>query len=151
MALNVIKGSMIKGFTPPPPPELYSNGNEALTLLKITDTMEALLRTLYNLKPIEKASLLSVLFVCIILIVRQANAIRYPPNLPRVREPPGSSRFSIKTTWAYYTDCRQLWNEAYHTVSRCSFSYFSLLYKLVSNEDFSMPRTAKHVLFLELA
>ena len=43
-------------------------------------------------------------------------SIRYPPNLPRIREN-GKTRFSLGTRWAYYTDCANLFREAYDTVS----------------------------------
>ncbi|MCJ1437464.1 hypothetical protein MMC27_006851 [Xylographa pallens] len=43
-------------------------------------------------------------------------SIRYPPNLPRIREN-GKTRFSLRTRLAYYTDCANLYREAYDTVS----------------------------------
>ena len=43
-------------------------------------------------------------------------SIRYPPNLPRIREN-GKLRFSLRTRLAYYTDCANLFREAYDTVS----------------------------------
>lgn len=43
--------------------------------------------------------------------------IRYPSNLPRVREPPGATRFRLKTRLAFLTDCKALFNEAYEKVS----------------------------------
>jgi hypothetical protein len=44
--------------------------------------------------------------------------IRYPSNLPRIREKNGATGFSLKTRLAYYTDCQILYKEAYEKVSR---------------------------------
>ncbi|MCJ1420845.1 hypothetical protein MMC32_007204 [Xylographa parallela] len=44
-------------------------------------------------------------------------SIRYPPNLPRIREN-GKLRFSLRTRLAYYTDCANLFREAYDTYSK---------------------------------
>ena len=44
-------------------------------------------------------------------------AIHYPSNLPRVREPAGATRFTLKTRLAFLTDCKALFNEAYEKVS----------------------------------
>ncbi|MCJ1379500.1 hypothetical protein MMC17_002601 [Xylographa soralifera] len=41
----------------------------------------------------------------------------YPPNLPRIREN-GKKRFSLRTRLAYYTDCANLYREAYDTYSK---------------------------------
>jgi hypothetical protein len=43
--------------------------------------------------------------------------IRYPSNLPRIREKEGATGFSLKTRLAYYNDCQNLYNEAYEKVS----------------------------------
>jgi hypothetical protein len=42
--------------------------------------------------------------------------IRYPSNLPRIREKEGATGFSLKTRLAYYTDCQNLYSEAYEKV-----------------------------------
>jgi hypothetical protein len=42
--------------------------------------------------------------------------IRYPSNLPRIREKEGATGFSLETRLAYYTDCQNLYNEAYEKV-----------------------------------
>jgi hypothetical protein len=46
--------------------------------------------------------------------------IRYPANLPLIREKEGATRFSLKTRLAYYTDCQNLLIEAYEKVSLLS-------------------------------
>lgn len=51
------------------------------------------------------------------LVVGYFTQVSYPPNLPRVREPAGATRFSLKTRWAYYTNCKALYKEAYETAS----------------------------------
>jgi hypothetical protein len=42
--------------------------------------------------------------------------IRYPSNLPRVRERKGATRFSLTTRLAYFTNCKSLYEEAYEKV-----------------------------------
>ena len=115
MALNVVKGSLIKSFVPPPPPEDSSDQtSEFLSLTK--KAMGAVLEHILTLSSTQKAGLAGVIFAIIFFAIRNAYSIRYPSNLPRIREPPGSTRFSIKTTLAYYNDCKRLFDEAYHTV-----------------------------------
>jgi hypothetical protein len=43
-------------------------------------------------------------------------AVRYPANLPRVREKPGATGFSLRTRLDYYLDCKSLIFEAYEKV-----------------------------------
>lgn len=44
-------------------------------------------------------------------------SVPYPKGVPLLREPPGATRFSLKTRIAYYTDCAALYKEAYENVS----------------------------------
>jgi hypothetical protein len=62
---------------------------------------------------------LAAIFIAVFahLVIGYLTQVRYPPNLPRVREPAGATRFSLKTRWDYYTDCKSLYKEAYETVS----------------------------------
>jgi hypothetical protein len=58
---------------------------------------------------------------CVFLVVALSSYIRksgiqYPANLPRIRDI-GKTRFSLRTRLAYYTDCSNLYHEAYNTVS----------------------------------
>ncbi|KAH8591027.1 putative cytochrome P450 [Bisporella sp. PMI_857] len=80
--------------------------------------MAQFLEVLNELGKTQKAGLLAILFVAIVLGVRRYFKLDYPPNLPRIREAPGSTRFSIKTALAYYIDCKKLWQEAYDTYSK---------------------------------
>lgn len=41
-----------------------------------------------------------------------------PPGVALIREKPGARNFSLKTRLAYYTDCKNLYQEAYDNVSR---------------------------------
>ncbi|OJD24152.1 hypothetical protein ACJ73_04487 [Blastomyces percursus] len=38
--------------------------------------------------------------------------------IPRIRESPGKKWFSLKTRWAYYTDCAGLFSDAYNNFSK---------------------------------
>lgn len=44
-------------------------------------------------------------------------SVPYPKGVPLLREPPGATRFSLKTRLAYYTDCPSLYREAWENVS----------------------------------
>lgn len=44
-------------------------------------------------------------------------SVPYPKSVPLLREPPGATRFSMKTRMAYYTDCASLYREAWENVS----------------------------------
>lgn len=52
-------------------------------------------------------------------------------NIPRLREPSGKKHFSLKTRWAYYTDCAGLFNDAYNNVRLASFPLFESLRSLL--------------------
>lgn len=63
-------------------------------------------------------------------------SVPYPKGVPLLREPPGATRFSLKTRIAYYTDCASLYKEAWENVRdnlqdldfRCSFFFFQWTY-----------------------
>ena len=40
----------------------------------------------------------------------------FPKDVPLIREPPGKRSFSLRTRWAYMTDCEALFREAYENV-----------------------------------
>lgn len=44
-------------------------------------------------------------------------SVPYPKGVPLLREPPGATRFTLKTRLAYYTDCPSLYREAWENVS----------------------------------
>lgn len=62
------------------------------------------------------------ILIAISSIVNRRLAIRYPSNLPRVREPAGATRFSLKTRLAYHTDCNALFEEAYEKVDKSTMT-----------------------------
>ncbi|EOO00787.1 putative cytochrome p450 protein [Phaeoacremonium minimum UCRPA7] len=42
----------------------------------------------------------------------------FPKDVPYIREPPGKRSFSLRTRWAYLTDCQPLFREAYENYSK---------------------------------
>ena len=44
---------------------------------------------------------------------QRLSSLKYPAELPRVREAAGKTRFSLRTRLAYFTDCEALFQEAY--------------------------------------
>ncbi|KAL6416301.1 cytochrome P450 [Ilyonectria robusta] len=50
------------------------------------------------------------------LIEHYILGVPYPPVVSLVREPAGARRFSIRTRLAYYTDCQNLFRDAYDNV-----------------------------------
>ncbi|CCF32918.1 cytochrome P450 [Colletotrichum higginsianum] len=56
--------------------------------------------------------------VLLYLISRAFYSIPYPKGMALVGEPPGATRFSLRTYWRYYTDCRGLFREAYDNYSK---------------------------------
>ncbi|CAI6090501.1 unnamed protein product [Clonostachys chloroleuca] len=47
------------------------------------------------------------------LVERFIVSVPYPDNIPLIREAPGARRFSLRTRWAYYTDCKALFKDAW--------------------------------------
>ncbi|KAJ4312060.1 hypothetical protein N0V84_010133 [Fusarium piperis] len=60
--------------------------------------------------------IVSVVLVTILVLYLVENLIHvpYPPGIPLIREPEGARRFSLRTRYAYLTDCQALFREAYH-------------------------------------
>jgi hypothetical protein len=83
--------------------------------------MTNLLDVLLGLSSWQLTALVSLIFLVLAIAIRQNNAIKYPDNLPRVREN-GRRRFSLKTRLAYYTDCKAIFQEAYETVRSFPFT-----------------------------
>jgi hypothetical protein len=50
------------------------------------------------------------------LVERFIVSVPYPDNIPLIREAPGAQRFSLRTRWAYYTDCKVLFKDAWDNV-----------------------------------
>lgn len=65
--------------------------------------------------PLGIASIV-VIVVLAIYVIDKLTAVPYPPDIPLIREPKGARRFSLRTRWAYLTDCQALFYEAYHEV-----------------------------------
>lgn len=62
---------------------------------------------------------MALILTLAIVVVYALNALLtgpYPKGVPLLREPAGATRFSLKTRFAYYTDCRSLFKEAYENV-----------------------------------
>lgn len=59
-----------------------------------------------------------VVLVTIVVLYFVENLIHvpYPTGIPLIREPEGARRFSLRTRYAYLTDCQALFREAYHDV-----------------------------------
>jgi hypothetical protein len=77
--------------------------------------MANLLEFILSLDALQLTALGAALFLIVAILIRQKFTVKYPDNLPRVREN-GRTRFSLRTRLAYYTDCKNLFSEAYETV-----------------------------------
>lgn len=51
--------------------------------------------------------------VAVLLLDRFVTGTPYPPDIPLIREPEGTRRFSLRTRLAYYIDCKGLFEEAW--------------------------------------
>ena len=85
---------------------------------------------------------IALLVTIVRLTVLYLFTIRYPANLPRVREDEKAMRFSIKTRLAYYTDCKNLFKEAYEKVSP-EMEEAACTQALIKTP--SIPNMARHV------
>lgn len=85
--------------------------------LKMSSSAElGLLARLPSLaSPLGIASIV-VIGVIAIYVIEKLIGVPYPPDIPLIREPKGARRFSLRTRWAYLTDCQALFYEAYHEV-----------------------------------
>ncbi|KFX93485.1 hypothetical protein O988_06800 [Pseudogymnoascus sp. VKM F-3808] len=106
-----------EGFVQPliNPRPVYLFATPTHTLLKFGKHLESVLVS-SSLQTIALAAIFIAVFAH--LVIGYLTQVRYPPNLPRVREPAGATRFSLKTRWDYYTDCKSLYKEAYETYSK---------------------------------
>ena len=62
--------------------------------------------------------LLALLPLCLWIYRYSKQPSKHVSRLPLVRERPGKRFFSLRTRWAYYTDCANLYRDAYHNVRR---------------------------------
>ena len=107
-----------------------------LSILPVERQSMATLQELFSdLSSTQKQTLCGIFSIIVLLGLRIYNKITYPANLPRIRERPGSTRFGLRTTLAYYFDCKNLWLEAYNNV--CSLQYATLTW---TNTPQSTPR-----------
>lgn len=60
-----------------------------------------------------------LVLVALFLVINSWTSIPNPPDVPLIREPPGATRFSLRTRLAYYTDYQNILQEAYNDV--CTF------------------------------
>lgn len=94
------------------------------------------------------AGLLVFAGVAILLIANEVLfTVHLPKGVPLIREPPGATRFSLKTRLAYYTDCRALFREAYDNVC-CEIL---LPHGMILTLAYSTQRRARPSSFLALA
>lgn len=54
--------------------------------------------------------------ILVLYLVETLIHVPFPPGIPLIREPEGARRFSLRTRYAYLTDCQALFREAYHDV-----------------------------------
>jgi hypothetical protein len=78
--------------------------------------MDSLALSILALGAFEITVLCGLLAVFTGLTTLYLITIRYPANLPRVREPKNATRFSLKTRMAYFMDCKSLFLEAHEKV-----------------------------------
>ncbi|CAN8102501.1 unnamed protein product [Discula destructiva] len=67
--------------------------------------------------PLGVALTFTILTV-VLCILNSIISVPYPKGVPLLREPPGATRFSLKTRLAYYLDCPSLFQEAYQNYSK---------------------------------
>lgn len=60
-----------------------------------------------------------LLLIALFLVINSLTSTPHPPGVPLIREPPGATRFSLRTQLAYYTDYQNILQEAYDDV--CPF------------------------------
>ncbi|KAH7179276.1 cytochrome P450 [Fusarium flagelliforme] len=63
--------------------------------------------------PLGLAAVAAVLLIGL-FITEKFISVPYPEGIPLIREPKGAKRFSLRTRWLYFTDCKSLFHEAYH-------------------------------------
>lgn len=90
-----------------------------------------------------------IAFVALTLLIllvafHYSTEIRFPPELPRVREGKGRTRFTLRTRLAYYTDCEALFREAYETVSDSSGDYTEAQERLIVATVFQTWKDLPH-------
>src|ERR1700712_3866188 len=82
------------------------------------DSSKASIGLLSSLGSVQTVVLSTLVAIFLGAIVNRFTQIRYPVDIPRIREARGSTRFSLRTRLAYYTDAKSLFREAYEVSYR---------------------------------
>lgn len=65
---------------------------------------------------IQTGVICTVIALILAGVIGNLSRLRYPADLPRIREPKGRTTFSLRTRLAYYTDAEALFRDAYLNV-----------------------------------
>jgi hypothetical protein len=88
----------------------------------ITATLlPSILPTTWTQQVLSIVGLLFALGSLVYVIERFLVSTPYPPGIALIREGPDARRFSLRTRLAYYTDCKNLFQEAWDKVRMLSF------------------------------
>jgi hypothetical protein len=78
--------------------------------------MSSLYASIAEFASIRAVVLASLFLLLAAVVVAHFSTLRYPVEIPRVREREGKRYFSLRTRLAYYTDAKELFREAYEKV-----------------------------------
>jgi hypothetical protein len=78
--------------------------------------MASLCASITEFASIRRVVLTSLFLLLATVVVTNFSTLRYPEEIPRVREREGKRSFSLRTRLAYYTDAKELFLEAYEKV-----------------------------------
>jgi hypothetical protein len=76
-------------------------------------SLYAIFAEIASIRTVVSTSLFLLLAVA---VIAHFSTLRYPVEMPRVREREGKRYFSLRTRLAYYTDAKELFREAYEKV-----------------------------------
>lgn len=79
-------------------------------------TMGGNLNQLFALSTLQTTAVISILFILLVVLSVYFTTIKYPAHLPRYGEKEGATSFSLKTRKTYYTNCKNMFKEAYEKV-----------------------------------
>lgn len=71
---------------------------------------------LHALSTFQTVVLAALVFTIVVILSVYFTSIQYPANLPRFGEKDGATSFRLKTRKTYYTDCKNMFKEAYEKV-----------------------------------
>jgi hypothetical protein len=80
----------------------------------LKDAQAAVLSRIGSLQTVFWSTLVVILLSS---IINRLTGLRYPTNLPRIREKDGKTQFSFRTRLSYYTDAKAMFHDAYEQVS----------------------------------